>query len=361
MAEFFNKKEEVIDLQLTRHGRYLLSIGKFKPVSYSFFDDDIIYDSEYAGLTEIQNKIAERIRETPRIKQQTTYNGVETEIREINEQINSLKDESGMPIVDFDNTGKGGKHSSRKQHLAESQGALMFPIGNSELNKQFKPYWNLKFLKSPLSSSLTTFSGSSEQINPIPQLSFDHMINTYLQSEGEGMFDTDDADADPNVENSQQRIPLLPSEDNETQIVSDIYPDGTYIVSDQDYVFIDAVEENAGFSRENFEIEVFMIDEKLDGTEDITPLSFFKHNNIDLAAPGDVIDFNFPDLDPTYVEYWFDIDVDNEINEEILCDIKLEQNIKSLFGDLRIEYDCHDPEKEKTYTKPPIGPDEEIC
>ena len=63
MAEFFNRKEEVIDLQLTRHGRYLLSIGKFKPASYSFFDDDILYDSEYAGLTEIQNNASKRIKE----------------------------------------------------------------------------------------------------------------------------------------------------------------------------------------------------------------------------------------------------------------------------------------------------------
>ena len=360
MAEFFNRKEEVIDLQLTRHGRYLLSIGKFKPASYSFFDDDVLYDSEYAGLSEIQNNAAGRIKETPRIKQQTTYSGVETEIREINEHIMSLKDESGMPIVDFDNTGKNGNHSNRKQSMAESNAALMFPIGSSEPNRQFKPYWDIKFHKAPLSSSLPMFTGSAEQTRLIPQLNIDHMINTYLQSEGEGMFDTDDADADPNI-GSKQALPLINSEDSETQIISDIYPDGTYIVSDQDYVFLDVLEENGGFSRENFEGEVFMIDEKVDGSEDITPLSFYKQNNIDLTAQGDVLDFNFPELDPTYVEYWFDIDVDNDINEETLCDIKLEQNIKNLFGDLRIDYDCKDPEKEKTYTKPPIGPDEEIC
>jgi len=360
MAEFFNRKEEVIDLQLTRHGRYLLSIGKFKPASYSFFDDDILYDSEYAGLTEIQNNASKRIKETPRIKQQTTYNGVETEIKEINEHIRSLKDESGMPIVDFDNTGKSGKHSARQQSIAESNGALMFPIGSSESNREYKPFWDIKFYKAPLSSSMPMFTGSAEQTRLIPQLNFDHMINTYLQSEGEGMFDTDDADADPNIA-SVQSLPLVASEDSDAQIVSSIYPDGTYIVSDQDYVFMDIVEENGGFARENFEIEVFMIDEKLDGSEDITPLSFYKQNNIDMSAPGDVIDFNFPDLDPTYVEYWFDIDVDNEIEEEILCDIKLKQDIKNIFSDLRIEYECQEPEKEKTYTKKPIGPDEEIC
>ena len=37
--EFFNKKEEVIDLKLTQFGRFLLSKGKLKPVFYSFFDE----------------------------------------------------------------------------------------------------------------------------------------------------------------------------------------------------------------------------------------------------------------------------------------------------------------------------------
>ena len=40
--EFFNKKEEVIDLQLTQYGKYLLSLGKFKPVYYAFYDDGIV-------------------------------------------------------------------------------------------------------------------------------------------------------------------------------------------------------------------------------------------------------------------------------------------------------------------------------
>jgi len=361
MAEFFNRKEEVIDLQLTRHGRYLLSIGKFKPASYSFFDDDVIYDSEYAGLTEIQNRTSERIKETPRIKQQTTYNGVETEIRELNEHIRSKKDEIGMPIVDFNNSVKSGNTSNRIQSIAESQSTLMFPIGTSELNRRFAPHWDLKFLKAPLSSSVEIFSGSSEQKMFIPQLNFTHLINTYLQSEGEDMFDTDGMSADQNSVITSTKSPLLTSDDNDAQIISNIYSDGTYIVSDQDYVFVDVLEENASFSRENFDIEVFMVDEKPDGTEDITPLSFFEYDNIDLTAPGDILNSNFPTLDPTYVEYWFDVDVDNDINEEVLCDIKLEQDIKSLFSDLRIEYDCQDPEKEKTYTKTPIGPDEEIC
>ena len=50
--EFFNKKEEVIDIKLTQYGKYLLSQGKFKPVFYSFSDEEILYDSDYGVGTE---------------------------------------------------------------------------------------------------------------------------------------------------------------------------------------------------------------------------------------------------------------------------------------------------------------------
>ena len=39
------------------YGKQLLSMGKMKPVYYAFFDDNIMYDGEYAGITENQNII----------------------------------------------------------------------------------------------------------------------------------------------------------------------------------------------------------------------------------------------------------------------------------------------------------------
>ena len=56
--EFFDKKEDVIDLQLTQFGRHMLSKGKFKPVFYSFFDDNILYNSSKADIEEVQNESA---------------------------------------------------------------------------------------------------------------------------------------------------------------------------------------------------------------------------------------------------------------------------------------------------------------
>ena len=58
---FFNKKEEVIDIQLTRYGKVLLSEGNFKPAYYQFFDDDIIYSQKSPNYTsELQNEVQKR-------------------------------------------------------------------------------------------------------------------------------------------------------------------------------------------------------------------------------------------------------------------------------------------------------------
>ena len=63
MAKILDKKEQVFDLEITPHGKYLLSTGKFKPVYYGFYDDNVLYDGEYAGITEAQSQIQQRIKE----------------------------------------------------------------------------------------------------------------------------------------------------------------------------------------------------------------------------------------------------------------------------------------------------------
>ena len=62
MAKFLDKKQQVIDFQLTPYGKHRLSVGQFKPHSYAFFDTGITYDVEYLGDKEIQTKVHERIK-----------------------------------------------------------------------------------------------------------------------------------------------------------------------------------------------------------------------------------------------------------------------------------------------------------
>ena len=84
---FFDRKEEVIDIELTQYGKHLLSLGKFKPDQYAFFDDDILYDIKYSpsgsdtpfdsknknDVEESQNISESRIKETPRPRVQYNF------------------------------------------------------------------------------------------------------------------------------------------------------------------------------------------------------------------------------------------------------------------------------------------------
>ena len=58
---FFNKKEEVLDVQLTSEGRRQLALGKLRPVYYQFYDDNILYDIAWSGGSEDQNDTQDRI------------------------------------------------------------------------------------------------------------------------------------------------------------------------------------------------------------------------------------------------------------------------------------------------------------
>lgn len=60
--KFLDRKEQVLELDLTQYGKSLLSRGKFKPVYYAFFDDDVIYDGQYASVSEISTQSSDRIK-----------------------------------------------------------------------------------------------------------------------------------------------------------------------------------------------------------------------------------------------------------------------------------------------------------
>ena len=55
---YLDPKEDVFDFELTPHGKFLFSQGKFKPTFYSFSDEDV----NYTLITE-QNKVNDRVLE----------------------------------------------------------------------------------------------------------------------------------------------------------------------------------------------------------------------------------------------------------------------------------------------------------
>ena len=390
MATFFNRKEEVIDLKLTRYGRTLLSLGKLKPEYYSFYDSDLIYDNQYGGQPPVtgslhsleeQNSIANRIKETPRIKIQTAYSAVETEITELNDHIRggTLKLGYGSLIFEEEKYTLEDKYlydlfSPKLQSNAEKTMFSAMPLGKSEIGGRFKPAWDVRCLKTPISSSNSFFTGSSQNFVQIPQLELEHTIKTFTHEGGEIFEAGDFPDIVDNV-----AFPLLPdTEDEENErtigeasqegildydpkfgkLASAVYGDGTYLTQNQEFVFLDIIERNVDFTRENFDIEVFRIEENPDGTETNIPLSFFNETMLDLTSNEDEINEAYAQLDNSYVEYYFEIDVDREIGEDILCDVDLRNKKRNFFVDYQLDYTCPDDQIKISYNKDVVDPEE---
>ena len=135
---FFDKKEEVIDLQLTPYGRHLLSQGKLKPAYYAFLDDDIIYDSAAAGFTESNHEVKERIiNETPSTKAITTMNSVETTINEFH--VEEIQRATNMTIEGYQN-----EYLNSYKPLSDLNSKfLQDTIGTSDPSKNKAPAWDV--------------------------------------------------------------------------------------------------------------------------------------------------------------------------------------------------------------------------
>ena len=107
-------------------------------------------------------------------------------------------------------------------------------------------------------------------------------------------------------------------------------------------------EENATFDYENFDIEVFEIQEGVGniGEPILEPLSFVKpvQNVVDsqmidqreAEILAGRLDGRPPELDPTYVEYFFNVNTDTEIDENVICRSIKSLKSTDLFNDLDI-------------------------
>ena len=306
--EFFNKKEEVIDLKLTQFGRYLMSKGKFKPVFYSFHDDNILYNSEKAGLTETQNDSEDRIQTTPTMHHQVTLSSLE---KEHNNNYNKIL------------SGESTATSEDVQRTPEKHYRLTQPLGTSDINSEYSPSWTVQFLNGSLSGSAGSLNlsektgGSNTQL--VPQL--DSVLKVEISKITEAAEDLD-------LEESEDG--LLESD---VSIVSG---------DDQLYFLLKIVENNGLFQKKNFDVELFEIQEEIQGDTTIETLRSLSYSHTPEATTGvSFVDDVTPDNDTSHVEYYFDLLVDDEINDEILCNFDpINQNM-GVYADPRTKL-CQD-------------------
>jgi hypothetical protein len=300
---FFDSKQETINIELTSYGKLLLSKGKFKPVYYAFFDDDVVYDSSYINLSESQNDIQQRIiNETPVNKPQTIFTGVDKTVKQNTELYteyekvynNILQENEILKLVE-------------QQVESEKNYALCFPIGKSSFNSEYHPAWNINFISGAISSSapyVDNTNGKSGSLQPflkIPQLNLKDSVQDVLLIKEDGFVL-------PPID--YENIGFLIDEEGNT----------TTINIKLDQYLLEVLEKNVDDAKENFDMEVFIEEPNvLDPSSNYwRQLNFIKKpviikDNILLDKPE--IPENIENLykNPNFVEHYLNILIDDEI------------------------------------------------
>lgn len=348
---FFNKKEEVLDIQLTQYGKHLLSMGKFKPVYYQFFDDDVIYDSQYAGIEdELQKDIEARIKEVPRPHTQYTFAGAEKEIRR---QPQSNPSNMWLPpyMRRFLNPRKGTGTDYYIPYNLKHR-ILTMPLGNSEVGKQTKPAWNIRSLRRKFSDTITFITGTYSNLK-IPRLTLENIeFKLTVASDNSGLTYTVGDSGDTISDNK------LASPTSNFNNLSSRFEDNTFIQVQEDYILLDLRELNTEFEQENFEIEIYSVENDQFNQEVLTQLFFNKKNqhvvnNILVDAPRDMTDFK-PNRNEM-IETFFLIKTDREINSQIMCENLSFEEKQYLVATNQLDLDCK--ELYGTLTDPRIQSD----
>jgi hypothetical protein len=300
---FFDKKEDVIQIRLTQYGKYLLSEGKLRPVYYAFFDDNILYDIRYGDATgEAQNSAEGRIQDdTPQTSVQHVYSGIETEFKK------------NMKLIRSGQAKVGG---DKILPTAEKNFALGTALGNSKAASDKAPAWNIRALQGEF-KNVNYYTTGSQPTTKMPQ------IDVTVEYE-------------IGIERGDPRPFYAARGASDTEYFSD----GTQIRVWEDRLLLDVGEENVPPTRENYDIEVYLVEEEdVSGSintpgivnptkrEVLTPLYFVPKqsnikNNILQDSNEDLFALNGAS-DSSYVEYFLDLEADQEIDYAVLAAAQL--------------------------------------
>jgi hypothetical protein len=314
MATFLDKKEQVIDLKLTNYGHYLFSIGAFKPEYYAFFDDNIIYDGAYVGLSESQNNIVKRIKEeTPYIQSLVLFDDAEKEITKApSELVNFFE-------VDVTPTRKTPRKDIFKFDRA---------IGDAYLdgqNADGAPSW--KFVL--LNGEITKISerDAANNLN-IPQIDILSRYTTRVIS---------------------SEMDLTPESISDVIDRTPIFSDGNQVILEAENLMFYIDEVNTELLTDNFDIEVFHF---ITGSVTGNIERKFFESKIDQIVNGNMVSSRpqqriMQNMPSSSVEYYINILTDEEVDKDIACRGAESFNRNSYY--VNLEFDCEPPGADDMY------------
>jgi len=333
MTEFFNKKEETLHIELTEHGKYMLSQGLLKPAYYCFYDDEILYNAQAApsgGVggdsadAEDQNKVDRRIRyETPNLKVMPNIISAERRQAEFQSMLPSVV---GQQIVEgsrgllstiqsgFQYFSPTVSHTSVaptynsliQQNFVAKYNLAADPIGTSALNTRYDAAWQLKVLPEDRAeidsnSKYELVNLTSSHVNgladgfvkEIPQLNVTIDYQTFYR-QGESFI---------------------------VEAIDDVHlnDNAVYLAMKKNYLLLGIEERNTEEEVENFDIEVYYVSSSGGSVIYDNQLSqkiFVNSNPYGGGGPPTDID-----ITTDHVEHYMNIYVDHEIPVEALNEI----------------------------------------
>ena len=271
---FLNKKEQVLDIELTQYGKYMLSKGRLNPKFYVFSDDEILYNVKYAnGTKETNRETSNRIQiDTQRLHALYEHDGVESRVLTLNgHEINKLRNTPGylaqktgriekMPLDIFyqldniteDNMGLDDRNLVRNF------------IGQSSVGEQVVPTWKIDSLLDGRLSSVNV-SSSSPNIGikrPVLNYEIDYDFTAEKIGSGEKGFISEDY---ATMTGYEKEI---------------IFKDNIKVIVDDDKIFLSVIEQNVPYEKQNFDFSFFEVvqtslDKKTNTvTEELSKLHF---------------------------------------------------------------------------------------
>ena len=410
MAKFLNKKEQVIDFQLTPYGKHRLSVGQLKPAFYSFFDTGVTYDVEYANFKENQNNIHERIKtETHFIEGVLLFEEAENSVPPssfiggadvaavIAEQLSVLggagsSDGAGQSATSAPSADTGPATGTGAIRGGLGTGTGAFSGGGARVEdptREDDPAVSLfdldihpqMYLPKPeilsFESSIgdAKFEGDNTQAAPAWKIVScqGEMSNIRVKDTTDYNFTESDSDQEltefnvPQIDVNAYYTLLISSDSEilEEETISDFisetrpFAGGNTIKLVRDDIMIYGEEVNTELLTENFDIEVFeIVNEGVSDSISVTSTAgtqlkrkYFKNVNpqiIDgLMVAETPQQVSQPTLTTDSVEYFFDILTDSQANGKIACSCANAFNKNSYYVD--IDFDCVEEEFNEIY------------
>ena len=229
------------------------------------------------------------------------------------------------------------------------------PLATSNLGSDKIPSWNINTLGGIFLTGSTTSvisSSASAIVQEIPQIGAEvtYRANPVMMSnefsEGE-IEDVNQGFADGVLQDILEGIDI--------SFETEVLPDGSSFSIDKDDLILQIVEDNAPMGNDNFEVEIFQVEtETVDDitTEKLIPMVFKKEpilivNDILVEA----VEEDDVEIDSTFVEYYFELELDGEISSDLMCS-KLTDADKDIYKYAFKEFACPDIQPNYQYLSP---------